>query len=139
MNNLKTKQQNDKIINNNGIAALLVVVIVSAVTLIMSYGSLFLGLGEVEMSYINDRGKEAFFIADGCMEEALQRIKMDINYSGGSLNLGSGSCTINISGAGSGRTIVVIGSMGKYNKKIQSDITLSGNVITIDSWKELES
>jgi hypothetical protein len=126
--------------NQKGMAALLTVVVISAVAIIIALSATLLGIGESEMGYTADRATEAFSVADGCMEEALNRLRKDDAYAGGSLNLGSGSCIISISGLGSTRTITVIGTVEEYNKKISSDITfLSGRRIRVDSWQELDN
>jgi hypothetical protein len=136
------ENKNKKYLNNKGAAALLTVIIVSAAVLVMAYSASVLGLGELDMGYTSQRGAESFSIADGCMEEALRRIKINSSsYSGSSLSLGGGSCIISVSGAGSNRTITVsstISSNGNtYGKKIQSGITLSGDTITVSSWNEI--
>lgn len=130
-------------VNQRGVAALLTIVIISTAALIMAYSASILGLGELEMGYDSQQGGEAFSAADGCMEEALRQLRIDTGYSGDSLNLSNGSCIISISGAGNDRIITVIGTVGDYNKKIETDITFSdsaitGVVITINSWQELD-
>lgn len=128
--------------DNRGVAALLTIVIVGAATLIMAYTASILGFGELSMGYTSQKGAETFSIADGCVEEALLRLRIDNNYSGETLSLGEGSCIISVSGAGASRTVVVESSLDVYNKKLQVDITISGSnneIITIDNWQESEN
>ena len=124
--------------NQSGIAALLTVVIVAAATLIMAYSASLLGLGELELGYTSQKGAEALSAADSCVEEALRRLRLDSNYSGGTLNVGNGSCIMNITANGNDRTIAAESTIGEYHKKIEAQIALSGNVITINSWEEKE-
>jgi len=126
---MKTLKHKNK---ERGVAALLTIVIVAAATLIMAYTASLLGLGELDLGYTSQKGAEAMSVADGCMEEALRRIRLDTGYSGGSLSLGGGSCIIERSG----NTITVTGTVDEYNKKIEAEISLNGNVITINSWEE---
>ena len=127
-------------IRQRGIAALLIIIVISATALIMAYGAALLGLGELELGYTSQRGEEAFSVADGCMEETLRRIRLDTNYGVGAgtttLTVSNGSCAIVVELSGSNGTTTVTGTSGDYNKKIQATYTLSGNVITIDSWEE---
>lgn len=124
--------------NKTGFSAIITIVILSIAGLIMAYSAVLLGLGELEMGYDFGRGGEAMAIADGCMEEALRRIRVDDTYSGGLLNLGNGSCVINVSGSGSNRIVIVKGTVDNYNKKIEADLSLGGGgKIIINSWKEL--
>lgn len=124
--------------NQTGAAALLTIIIVGAATLIMAYSASILGLGELDMGYTSQKGGEAFSIADGCMEEALYRLRLNASYSGDTLNLGSGSCIIEIATSGSTSTTTVTANIDDtYYKKIQTNITVSNNVVTINSWEEL--
>jgi len=123
--------------NQTGMAALLIVIMIAAATLIMSISSAILGLGESEMGYTAQRGTEALFIADSCMEEALRRLKLDVNYNGGNLNLGNGTCIIKVIPNSNNRTITATGTVGDYNKNIEINLTLNGNLITINSWQEI--
>ena len=125
----------------HGIAALLTIVIVGASVLIMAFGASFLGLGELDLGYNSQKGEEAFFVADGCMDEALRNIRLNIGYGVGtgsiSLSVENGSCIIDVTDLGGNtRMVVVTGTSGSYNKKIRSVYALSGNVITSTSWEE---
>jgi hypothetical protein len=120
---------------NKGVAALLTIVIVAAATLLMAYSASLLGLGELELGHTSQKGEEAFSVADGCMEEALRRIRVDTSYTGGSLSVLNGSCTIAVTGSGP-YTITVTGTSGEYNKKIEAGVAVSSRVLTINSWEE---
>ena len=125
----------------HGIAALLTIVIVGASVLIMAFGASFLGLGELDLGYSSQKGEEAFFVADGCMDEVLRNIRLNIGYGVGtgsiSLSVENGSCIIDVTDLGGNtRMVVVTGTSGSYNKKIRSVYALSGNVITSTSWEE---
>jgi len=107
----------------------------------MAYSASILGLGELDLGYTSQRGSEAFSVADGCTEETMRRMRIDTSYGvgAGSINISvsNGSCIIDVEDLGAGqRKITVLGASGNYNKKITTILTLSGNVITIDSWSE---
>ena len=126
--------------NSRGVAALVTVIIVVIATLIMAVTSSRLGLDELEIGFIRGQGGEAFAVADGCMEETLRRIRLDTNYGvgAGTINLTTpnGSCTIDVTSSSNTRTITVTGTHDIYHAKVQSELSLSGNVITITSWNE---
>ena len=134
-----------KILNlqsQDGIVALLTIVIIATASLLVAYSASIMGLGELELGYYSQQGAEAFSVADGCMEEGLRRFRFDSGYSGGSLNLGDGSCIISVAGVGSTRIFTVTGTVGQYNKKIEANLSFTesvttGVVITITSWQEL--
>ena len=130
--------------SKKGAAALISVLIISAAALIIAFSSSMLGLGELDLGYTSQKSNEALSLADGCMEEILRRIKLDTNYGVGageiSLTLGNGSCKISIIDLGNNqRQITISSNIGKYNKKIASQILLTGNVITINFWEELDT
>lgn len=128
--------------SQSGVAALFTIVVVAAATLVMAYTASLLGMGELDLGYTFQRGGEAFSLADGCLEEALYRIRRDSNYGLGAgdipLDFSNGSCIINLTANNNQRIITVRGTVEDYNKKLEATITLSGNQIIIDSWQEKE-
>jgi len=124
-----------------GGAILLIVIIIAVSTLIMAYSSSFLGLGELDLGYTSQKGAEAFSIADGCIEETLHRIRLNANYGVGigeiNLSVNNGSCIINVTDLGENqRRISVAGTVNNYTKRIETELILNGNIITVISWAE---
>jgi len=129
--------------HNGGFAALLTVLVVSAAVLIISYSASMLGLGELDMGYTAQRGEEAFYVADGCAEEVLGRMRKDANYGVGAgtvnLTVSNGSCTMNITDLGSNqRLVVVAGTVDSYTKKIiaTTTVNVSAHSVLLDGWEE---
>ncbi|MEK7625414.1 MAG: hypothetical protein AAB467_03640 [Patescibacteria group bacterium] len=120
--------------NNKGAAALLTVLIIGAAALIMAVSASFLSIGELDLGYTSQKGGEAFALADGCMEDALRHLRLDGAYAGGTLNVGSNSCILSINPSGGNKIVNVRSTVGDYNKEIEVNLTLSGNIITINSW-----
>jgi hypothetical protein len=123
--------------NEEGVVALLVVVIICAVALLMSTGAARLGLGELEAGYTTQKSDQTLYSADGCMEEALERLRRDATYTGGSLNFTEGSCILTVVANGNLRTITASVTAGDYNKKIQVSATLGGAATVINTWSEI--
>lgn len=126
--------------SQRGFAALLTVVIVSAAALTISLGAALLGIGELDLGYTAQKGGAAFAYTEGCLEEALQQLKFDTGYNGGTLSNEDGSCRIQVSGSGTTRTIVVEGNIqGTYYKHLEVGVSLEGleyPTITITDWGE---
>ncbi len=131
-NNNKIQSPKDQ----RGIAALIVVAIIGAAALIMAFSASWFGVVDLDTSYLAKKGQEVSTIADGCMDNALQRLKFDVNYSGEILSIGGGQCIISVAVNGGGRTITVNASSGNYNQGLIVNVTLSGNIITVNSWQE---
>jgi hypothetical protein len=130
--------------NQKGMAALIVVVIIGAATLLIATTASYLGLAQLEAGFSSSKAIETSSVADGCMDETLNRIRRNTSHglitSPISLSLGNGSCIINVVDLGSGqRRVTVAAIVGYYNKKIEEVVTLTGNVITVNSWQELSN
>src|SRR3989338_4977442 len=97
--------------HSKGFSALLTVLIIGVVALAMAYSSSMLGLGELDLGYTAQKGGEAFSAADGCLEEAMRRLRLDAGYTGSLvLQVGSNSCTITVNGLGGNQyEIIVLG------------------------------
>lgn len=125
----------------NGFAALFTVIVIGSAALLMAYGATMIGIGELELGYTYSQGGEAFALADGCIDEALERLRLNASYSGGMLTFPNGSCDIQVEVAPSPtqRTITVTSAINNtYYKKLQAVVTM-GSAITIDSWLELST
>ena len=130
---------------SRGVAALFVIIVVATASFIMAYGSSLLGIGDLDMAFISSKGVEAFVRVDGCVEEAMRRLRYNTSYAGGVYIFSSGSCAIIISSAGSDRTILAASNVdGRYFRTLQVEVTLGGDsvtgtIITINSWQELST
>jgi hypothetical protein len=126
---------------SGGYIALISILAISAVALAISVSISLLGVGEAKSSFDYRRGQETLKIAEGCVEETLLRLRNDSTYSGGSLNVGNGTCTINVSGAGADKTIDVsaqLTDLSSYTQNIQVMAKRTGNSITMVSWNQIE-
>lgn len=130
----------------------------------MAYNSSLLGLGELESGYTSQQGARAFAIADGCMEEALRRLRIAPLLSGSITPpvAGGGSCSVAIQQAvtssggtcanfvagtsigitATGCTVASCPSTSGYSKKVCAELTITGtsdetNAITIGRWEEI--
>ena len=122
--------------NQGGMAALLTIIIIAAATLIMAFNASLLGMGELDLGYSSQKGGEAVSVVSSCAEEAMRRLRSDSSYSGGTLNVGDGSCIINVESSGGDRTIYATSTVGSYHKKITVEATLSDSNTVINSWQE---
>ncbi len=118
-----------------GSAAIITVVIVAAAALLMTVSATQLGMGDMEISYQSQKSGEAFAIADGCVEEALRRLRTDQSYTGATLSLGAGSCIISVSGSGASRTVTTNSTVGNFNATVQATISITANVISVTNWQ----
>ncbi len=126
---------------SGGYIALTSILVISAVALAISISISLLGVGEAKSSFDYKKGQETLKIAESCIEEALLRLRNDSNYAGASLNVGNGTCSINVSGADADRTIDVsaqLTNLSSYTQNIQVTAKRTGNSINIVSWNQVE-
>lgn len=114
----------------------MVVAIIGAAALIMAFSASWFGIVDLDTGYLSKKGEEAAALADGCMDNALQRLRFDVNYPGETLSIGGGSCIISVVANGNSRTINVNANSSNYYQGLTVAVTLNGNVITLNSWQE---
>jgi len=111
------------------------------VGLTMALNAARFGLSDLEISYAREISDESRVLAEGCVENTLHRIRRDTNYGVGAgaieLSLSKGSCTIEVEDLGADRrSITAAALVNDYERIINILITLSGNIIIVDSWWE---
>lgn len=119
-----------------GAMLLITVLITGAVALAIGLGIALQSIGMLDMGTAELRAQEVLATADACMEEALLRTSRDASYEGESLPLERGSCHITVTGSGSQRTINVTASLGRWTRKITSQVSLSGSQVTLLEWQQ---
>lgn len=129
MNKLKNNQQ--------GYIALISVLIIVVVTLSIGLSLNSLSIGELQNGLIMQQSIQSQAIADSCLHEAYQKLRFDDSYIGESLNIGQGSCTITVTPSGLDYVIISEANVNEVINKYESNITINGNNITVNSWKRL--
>ncbi|EKE06822.1 MAG: hypothetical protein ACD_18C00266G0003, partial [uncultured bacterium] len=123
--------------NKRGIMALMMVLIIGASALILSLSASKLVVNDAQNSFTNKKGGESYSIVDGCLDAALQHLRLDTSYTAETLNLSTGSCIISVSSSGNDRTLTITGTVDEYTQRLQANVTLDGNVITLNSRSEI--
>lgn len=81
-------------------------------------------------------GSVALDIAESGAENGLLRLIRNPNYSGEILPVGQGTATITVTD-GATPTLISVGAIGAFSRKIQVKTSYNNNVLTISSWKEI--
>jgi len=125
----------------SGVAALFIIVVVGASALLMAVGASFLGIGELTSGFVSAEGEEMLALADGCLEEVLERVRYNPTISAAALSLNpppysNGTCSVAAVASGP-LTVTITASNGNYYKKIIAVINpaLEGNQLV--SWTEV--
>lgn len=123
--------------NQGGYIALIAVLIIVVVTLSIGISLNSISIGETQSGLLKQQSAQSLAIADSCLQEAYLRIERESDYPGGSLNIGQGSCTINIVPAGSDRTITVTSDVNDIIKSAESGVTITSGNVVVNYWTEL--
>lgn len=119
-----------------GFIAMTSVLIIAAVVLVIGVSVTMLSIGEGQSGLTLFKGEETLTLVEGCMEDALLKIRQDINYSGGSISRPEGTCLITLSKTGNTWTINSTTVLSQYKRTIQAIVNRGGS-ISISSWKEI--
>ncbi|MBI3626423.1 hypothetical protein HY224_00040 [Candidatus Uhrbacteria bacterium] len=130
-------------LNQQGFVALVTVLVISAIMLTISLFMSSAAINDLLYSYASDQSERALQIADGCIDEAIFRLKKNSGYAGSTLSLNGGSCTVVVAGAGNSRTLTSTGTLGSYTRKITATVSFitnaGGNANSVDltHWEEI--
>lgn len=128
-----------------GAIALLAMLILMAAALVITAGLSLRGLGNLQAVDLSHRGEEVFGGADGCVAEALRRLRDDSSYAGGTVTVGNTFCTITVTDDGGGqRTIRSAAARGTITRHVRAlvqlgTVVLSGRTINtriLTLWEE---
>jgi len=124
MGSYKLKKINFK--SNRGFAALLATVIILSVVVIILAALSLTTLVEQKISRNFIKSSEAYFVAEGGIEDSLYRIAKGKNFLATNLlNVGSGTATINISGTNRDKTIVVNGDKENRFRSLEVKLAIT--------------
>lgn len=111
------------------------VLIVSAVVVAIAMSTTLIGIGEGKTGLLHWNGSNGLYLAEGCMEDALLRLRANSTYVGGIITRPEGSCTATVTG-GPTYTVAVTATNATATRRIQVVATRTDK-ITISSWKEM--
>lgn len=121
-------------------ATLTSVIIVGSVGAAIAVSLILIGTDAYRTTASVEEFYKAKALTDTCAEQALDSIRLDINYQGNeTVELGGGTCAIRpVIGAGSETpTVRVEGNFNSAVRKAQITLTHVTPQITIGSWQEV--
>lgn len=121
--------------SEDGYVAIAIVLILTVVILGIMVTVAQLGVGEGQVSLALSKGEDTLNFVEGCMEDALLKIRSDPTYSGGSITRPEGTCTIAVSQAGTTYTVTSTTTATTYGRTVQGVVTRS-TALSLTSWKE---
>lgn len=119
-----------------GQVALISVLILFAVGVVVTVTGVVTTIDSAKNARIDQNSTEAFLIADGCAEEGYMRYKQSASYAGANLNVGNGSCIINVNANGNAATLIVEATVAEQTRRITANINRSP--FSIVTWEETQ-
>lgn len=125
---------------NNGFIAITAIILLSAFFIVLFVGMFFSAAEEMERTVDKEKIMIALSLANSCAEEALNRLKNDINYDGEeSINIGKYQCDIlELESTEYMKTIKTEGEADGYLKRIQIEVSIQNYPeLEIIDWQEV--
>ena len=123
----------------NGYITLLGLIVIGSAALGIVTSLLGFGLAATRTAVNAQESAQARFLADACIEEALEQVRTDTSFLGsGTLSAGGGTCTYTIAASGGreGRTITATGTRGTMVRRTRVIVTGINPRLVIGSWAE---
>jgi hypothetical protein len=123
----------------SGYIALITVLITGAVSLAIAVTLLAIGTDAQRSNLVVQSSIQARQLANGCVEEALQKIHDSSSFTGtGIINLSTGTCSYTVVSTGaSTRTINTSSTINGVVRKAIAYATINLSNISITSWQEV--
>ncbi len=121
----------------HGYTTLLLLLIILAGVLTFGAVVIFRSIETSQATVTLEEMARAYGAVNACMEEALQRLKLDAFYTGSAgLDIAGIPCTTAVTGGGPAYMITAQTETPRAVRKIEADVTRSGNRITLLNWRE---
>ncbi len=128
--------------NQEGVAALITIIVIFALILTTGLAVAKFSINELALDQDASDSHRALQVAESCSEEATFRLKLDSSYTGDTISMTDGDCTVAVSGSGSTRTLTISASVDSLTRELSVDVDLDQNVgttsdrTTITTWSE---
>ena len=138
---LKKHFMDQQLSTNKGFVVLISTLVAGAVGIAITASIILLGLSSSRSSFTFVQHRQAYWAANGCVEEALGAIRDDMSYVGSdSFSIGQGSCTYTVTNTGGEtRAITAEGIVGNVHSRLSVVVTDINPEIIIFSWQEVTS
>lgn len=118
-----------------GYVAISMMLILSVVTLSVMVTVAQLGIGEGQASFALTKGEDTLQFVEGCLEDALLKLRASASYTGGSITRPEGTCTITVSNVGTVYTVTATNTVSTYKRTVRAVVNRTSS-LAITSWQE---
>lgn len=119
--------------------ALILLLVFVAIGIITTSAAVALSIINAQATSKFAQGQNALSLAEAGSENAIIRLIRDPGYSGPeTLNIEGSTVTITVTSAGAAKTILSKSQDGDFKRTIEVAGTLTNNVFSLTSWKEID-
>ncbi|QQR78604.1 MAG: hypothetical protein IPJ68_06065 [Candidatus Moraniibacteriota bacterium] len=108
--------------------------ILLAVSVTLVAATFSFSLGSTGRSLALERGEQALAMTEGCMEEALFRIRGNADAGDETIELDGVACDIEVERAGDDYTVVVEVESSGHTRRVTAEANRGANQMTLSSW-----
>ena len=119
--------------NQNGLIALISILVISSVVLIITISLSWHSTAELQMSWWTNQSQVAYELAESCMEDGLNALRLSWENYDASLSIGDDSCIISIVTTIDTATVTSTAVVDDITRSIVATVDVSLNFIT---WQE---
>lgn len=119
-----------------GFIALTSVLIISVVVLSITLTVVYLSIGQGQAGLALTKGEDQLNFVEGCLEDALLKVRANASYSGGSITRPEGTCIVTVSQVGNTYTVTATSASVTYKRTVQAQAT-RGSSLVLNLWKEI--
>lgn len=132
MKQLQKFEKNKK----RGYIALITILTVAVISLAVAFSVSYLSIGEAQVSLSVKKGGGTRFFAEACAENGLLRFYRDTSYTGETLSIMGGSCTITVTDLGGSYRLTSSAQKENFTKTIEVEFDFSSQINLI-IWREV--
>lgn len=120
-----------------GLSTLIAILVIGSIALTMTLMTSLKSIDESNTTFHQQKTLQTFSGAEACLEEGLLKLHTDKNYRGENLTIEEVSCTIDVTGNGTTRTLTVDAHHSTmYHETVSVDIDWSDGW-TVSNWHEV--
>ena len=124
---------------SSGYVLLLGVLILGIAGSIVAVTVSLLGTDMTRQKIMKHEEVSALYVAEGCIEQALERLRQDNNYSGeNNVIIGEGTCSVSVTNTGgSTREIIATGYVRDAEHSIEVQVNALRPTLEVSSWQDI--
>jgi hypothetical protein len=107
------------------------------VGMLITTGAAYALIANTQSTTVYEAGTHAQAVAESGLENGLLRLIRDPDYTGETIDFGSGQTAVVTVTSVSGTVVTSTGTVGIISRQMEARIHYNEGVLVIDSWKEL--